>query len=98
MPPLRRRMVEDTQLRGLGAKTQASYIRAVEAFAGFPGRSPDSASPEDLRAWQLHMARTKVDVPSFNHRITLLPGFQREVQRFQAKRSLTSLPSSWKRA
>ncbi len=23
------------------------------------------------------------------------PGFQREVQRFQAKRSLTSLPSSW---
>ena len=38
--PLRRRMIEDMQLRDLGEKTQASYIRAVEMFAAFLGRSP----------------------------------------------------------
>ena len=72
MSPSRRRMVEDMQIRGLEATTQASYLRAVEAFAGFLGRSPDSATPEDLRAWQLHMARTQVSIPVFNHRITVL--------------------------
>ncbi len=44
MSPLRRRMVEDMQIRGLEATTQTSYLRAVEAFAGFLGRSPDSAT------------------------------------------------------
>jgi len=39
MSPLRRRMVEDMQIRGLEATTQASYLRAIEAFAGFLGRS-----------------------------------------------------------
>ena len=39
MSPLRRRMVEDMQIRGLEATTQTSYIRAIEAFAGFLGRS-----------------------------------------------------------
>jgi site-specific recombinase XerD len=75
MSPLRRRMVEDMEIRGLEAKTQASYIRAVEAFAGFLGRSPDSATPAELRAWQLHMARTQISVPIFNHRITVLRFF-----------------------
>jgi hypothetical protein len=37
MSPLRRRMVEDMQIRGLEATTQASYLRAIEAFAGFLG-------------------------------------------------------------
>jgi hypothetical protein len=60
MSPLRQRMVEDMQIRGLGATTQASYIRAIEAFAGFLGCSPDSTTPAELRAWQLHMARTQV--------------------------------------
>jgi len=75
MSPLRRRMVEDMQIRGLEATTQASYIRAIEVFAGFLGRSPDSATPEELRAWQLHMARTHVSIPVYNHRITVLRFF-----------------------
>ncbi len=44
MIPLRRWMVEDMQLRCLGAKTQVSYIRAVAAVAGFLGRLPDETS------------------------------------------------------
>ncbi len=39
MSPLRRRMVEDMQIRGLEATTQESYLLAIEAFAGFIGRS-----------------------------------------------------------
>jgi len=75
MSPLRRRMVEDMQIRGLEATTQASYLRAIEVFAGFLGRSPDSATPEELRAWQLHMARAQVSIPVYNHRITVLRFF-----------------------
>ncbi len=75
MSPLRRRMVEDMQIRGLEATTQTSYLRAIEVFAGFLGRSPDSATPEELRAWQLHMARAQVSIPVYNHRITVLRFF-----------------------
>jgi len=75
MSPLRRRMVEDMQIRGLEATTQTSYLRAIEAFSGFLGRSPDSATPAELRAWQLHMARTQVSIPVYNNRITVLRFF-----------------------
>ena len=51
--PLRRRMIEDMTIRKLAPKTQASYIRAVRNFTIFLGRSPDQASAEDLRRYQL---------------------------------------------
>ena len=75
MSPLRRRMVEDMQIRGLEATTQTSYLRAIGVFAGFLGRSPDSATPAELRAWQLQMARAQVSIPVYNHRITVLRFF-----------------------
>jgi hypothetical protein len=42
-------MIDDMRMRKLSPKTQASYIRVVKRFAGFLGRSPDTASVEDLR-------------------------------------------------
>ena len=53
--PLRQRMIEDTRLRKLEPKTQSAYVRAVRKLAAFIGRSPDTASAEDLRRFQLHM-------------------------------------------
>ena len=53
--PLRQRMTEDMRMRKLKPKTQQAYIRAVRKFAKFLGRSPDTASDEDLRRFQLHM-------------------------------------------
>jgi len=53
MSPLRRRMVEYMRIRGMGASQQRSHIRAVREFAEILGRSPDSATAEDVRAWQL---------------------------------------------
>ena len=56
--PLRARMIEDMCIRGMGEKAQKAHIRAVKDFAGFLKRSPDTATPEDLRAYQLHMTET----------------------------------------
>ena len=53
--PLRQRMIEDMRLRKLNGKTQIAYVRAVRRLAGFLRRSPDTATGEDLRRFQLHM-------------------------------------------
>ena len=45
--PLRRRMIEDMSVRRFGDKTRHDYIRSVENFAKFLGRSPDTATGED---------------------------------------------------
>jgi site-specific recombinase XerD len=56
MSPLRRRMIEDMTIRKFGAKTQHDYVHSVKEFAVFLGRSPASASKEDIRRFQLHLA------------------------------------------
>ena len=53
--PLRQRMVEDMRMRKLAPKTQTAYIRAVRKFTKFLGHSPDTATDEDLRRFQLDM-------------------------------------------
>jgi integrase/recombinase XerD len=50
---LRRRMIADMTIRTFGDKTQHDYIRHVEAFARFLGRSPDTATGDDVRSFQL---------------------------------------------
>ena len=55
--PLRQRMIEDMSLRHFGEKTQKDYIRAVKNLKIFLQRSPDTASNEDLRLFQLHLVR-----------------------------------------
>ena len=73
--PLRQRMIEDMRIRGMGDKAQKSHIRAIKDFAAFLGRSPDTATPEDLRAYQLHMSDTGVTPSTFNTRIVALRFF-----------------------
>jgi site-specific recombinase XerD len=68
-------MIEDMRIRGMGDKAQKSHIRAIEDFAAFLGRSPDTATPDDLRAHQLHMADTGVTPSTFNVRIVALRFF-----------------------
>jgi len=46
---LRRRMIADMTIRTFSDKTQHDYIRHVEAFARFLGRSPDTATGDDIR-------------------------------------------------
>ena len=57
--PLRQRMLDDMALRQLSEKTQIQYVRAVKRLAKFFGQSPDLASPEDLRRFQMHVRLTE---------------------------------------
>ena len=64
--PLRQRMIEDMRMRKFGEKTQSHYLRAVRQFAQYLGRSPDTASVEDLRNYQLHLVDNGVSPASLN--------------------------------
>jgi site-specific recombinase XerD len=73
--PLRQRMIDDMRLRKLSPKTQTGYIRAVKRFAGFLGRSPDKATVEDLRCFQLDLVDHGISPVSLNATITGLRFF-----------------------
>jgi len=70
--PLRERMIEDLRIHGMGDKAQKAHIRAIKHFAGFLKRSPDTATPDDLRAYRLHMTDREVTPPTYNARIMAL--------------------------
>jgi integrase/recombinase XerD len=73
--PLRQPMIEDMRLRKLVTKTQDGYIRAVRHFAGWLDRSPDTASVEDLRRYQLHLVDRGISPVTLNATITGLKFF-----------------------
>jgi integrase len=77
MSPLRRRMIEDMTIRKLAPKTQQGYIRTIKDFAAFLGRSPDTASFEDVRRFQLHLAANGAHIPILNHTVAALRFFFR---------------------
>jgi len=70
--PLRRRMLDDMAMRGLREETQRDYIRFVRSFAAFLGRSPDTATAEDVRRFQIHQAETGVQPPTVNGSVSAL--------------------------
>ena len=73
--PLRRRLIDDMSLRKLQPRTQEAYIRAVKKLAKFLGRSPRTATAEDLRKFQLNMADGGASSKTINATITGLKFF-----------------------
>jgi integrase/recombinase XerD len=73
--PLRRRMIEDMTIRKLAPKTQHDYVQRVKNFAGFLGRSPATASTEDVRRYQLHLASSGARIPKINGSVSALRFF-----------------------
>ena len=73
--PLRQRMIDDMRMRKLREHTQSSYIRAVRRLAAYLGRSPDSATVEDLRGFQLHLVDHGTSPITLNATITGLKFF-----------------------
>ena len=73
--PLRRRMIEDMTVRNFVEKTQHDYIRSIKNLSKFLGRSPDTATPEDLRRYQLHLTGTGLRPPTINGTVTALRFF-----------------------
>jgi hypothetical protein len=70
-------MIEDMTIRRLAPKTQQSYIRTIKSLAAFLGRSPDQASFEDIRRFQLHVAQSGVGTGALNATVTALRFFFR---------------------
>jgi len=72
---LRQRMVEDMTMRGFSAKTQHDYLRVVSRFAAFLGRSPDRASAEDVRRFQVDQRDVGMAPPAMNSHVAALRFF-----------------------
>jgi site-specific recombinase XerD len=71
--PMRQRMIDDMRMCRLAPKTQSNYLRVVSQFNGW--RSPETASDEDLRRYQLHLVNRGISPISLNATITGLKFF-----------------------
>ena len=68
--PLRQRMIEDMNARKLCAGTQRGHLRSCKRFAAFLKRSPDTATAEDIRQFQLQLAETGMSICNRNRIMT----------------------------
>src|SRR6267378_7984721 len=68
--PLRQRMIEDMNARKLCAGTQRGHISSCKRFAAFVKQSPDTATLEDIRRFQLHLAETGASICNRNRIMT----------------------------
>jgi integrase/recombinase XerD len=67
---LRQRMIEDMAARKLNPHTQRSHISSCERFAAYLKRSPDTATPDDVRAFQLHLIESGASICNRNRIMT----------------------------
>ena len=68
--PLRQRMIEDMTARGLGRQTQRAHILACKRFAADLKRSPNTATAEDVRLFQLHLMESGLSIQTRNRTMT----------------------------
>ena len=68
--PLRQRMIEDMTARNLGHHSQRSHIYSCKLFAAFLKRSPDTATADDVRGFQLHLIESGHSVVNRNRIMT----------------------------
>ena len=88
--PLRARMIEDMTVRSFNEDTRRDYVRHVRSFAVFIGRSPDTATAEELRLFQLHQTQSGMQPPSINGAVSLpRRPCRRPVRRHQEARVAT---------
>src|SRR5947209_2609273 len=73
--PLRQRLIEDMNVRRFSRSTQHNYIRDVGRFATFLGRSPDKATPDDVRQFQIEQREAGVPTPTMNSIVSALRFF-----------------------
>jgi integrase/recombinase XerD len=68
--PLRQRMIEDMAARKLGRHSQRSHIHSCKRFAAYLERSPDTATPDDVRGFQLHLIESGLSICNRNRIMT----------------------------
>ena len=70
--PLRQRLIDDMNMRRFSHETQRNYIRDVGRFATFLGRSPATATAEDVRLFQVEQRENGVPAPTMNSIVAAL--------------------------
>lgn len=73
--PLRQRLLDDMAMRRFGPETQRNYLRDVGRFATWLGRSPHTASAEEVRQFQIDQQQAGVPVPTMNSIVAALRFF-----------------------
>src|SRR5215470_8095210 len=73
--PLRQRLIDDMNIRGFSLETQRNYIRDVGRFATFLGHSPDTATADDVRQFQIEQRNAGVPTPTMNSIVSALRFF-----------------------
>ena len=73
--PLCRRMIDDMTIRNLSPSTQEAYVSAVRRLSKFFNRSPDKLTVEDIRKYQVHLARRGLAWGSLNQTVCALRFF-----------------------
>ena len=68
--PLRKRMIEDMAARKLNPHTQRSHISSCKRFAAWLKRSPDTATPDEVRGFQLHLIESGASICNRNRIMT----------------------------
>ena len=64
--PLRQRMIEDMTARKLDPHTQRSHIYSCKRFATWLKRSPDTATADEVRRFQLHLVESGASICNRN--------------------------------
>ena len=101
--PLRQRLIDDMTMRRFSRTTQRNYLRDIGRLAAFLERSPDTATPEDLRRFQVAMQEAGLGVPTMNAVVSALrfffvqtidrPDLARKLVRLRYPRSLPDVLS-----
>jgi integrase/recombinase XerD len=68
--PLRARMIADMISRNLGPASQTSHLRACKRFAAWLGRSPETATPDDVKYFRQHLIESGVSICTRNQTMT----------------------------
>ncbi len=91
--PLRQRMLDDMRMRKLSPKTQIGYIRSVRQLAAYLKRSPDTATAEELRSYQLYLIDHGTSAVSINNALSGLKFlYEQTLDRPELMRKMQSVP------
>ena len=91
--PLRQHLIDDMNMRRFSHETQRNYIRDVGRFATFLGRSPDMATVDDVRRFQIEQRDAGVPTPTMNSIVSALRFFfTHTVDRPDLSRKLIRVP------
>ncbi|HEX8412306.1 MAG TPA: phage integrase N-terminal SAM-like domain-containing protein [Sphingomicrobium sp.] len=91
--PLRQRLIDEIDLDRFGRETQRNYIHGVGCFATFLGRSPDTATAEEMRRFQIEQCDPGVPAPTINAIVSPLRFlFTQTLDRPDLARELVRIP------